>query len=99
MTRGAGTTPAWDAHRAWPGSKVPVAVSSVSIQSRFSDLLGGRDSSGVLPAGGAENTKAVGLPLTWAPFSRLAGVRVVQAHTASFRELVRAHSTVKRNFW
>ena len=62
MTRGAGATPAWDVPRAWPGSGVPVAVSSVSQQSRFSDFLGGRDSSGVLDAGGAENTKAVGVP-------------------------------------
>ena len=62
MTRGAGATPAWDVPRAWPGSGVPVAVSSVSQQSRFSDLLGGRDSSGVLPAVGAEKTKAVGVP-------------------------------------
>ena len=62
MTRGAVTTPAWDVPGAWPGSGVPVAVSSVSQQSRFSDLVGGRDSCGVLPAGGAENTKAVGVP-------------------------------------
>ena len=61
MTRGAGATPAWDVPGAWPGSGVPVAVSSVSKQSRFSDFLGGRDSSGVLPAGGAENTKAIGV--------------------------------------
>ena len=62
MTRGAGATPAWDVPVAWPGSGVPVAVSSVSQQSRFSDFLGGRDSSGVLRAGGAEKTKAVGVP-------------------------------------
>ena len=59
MTRGAGTTPGWDVPGAWPGSGVPVAVSQ---QCRFSDFLGGRGSSGVLPAGGAENTKAVGVP-------------------------------------
>ena len=47
---------------AWPGSGVPVAVSSVSQQSSFSDFLGGRGSCGVLPARGAENTKAVGVP-------------------------------------
>ena len=62
MTRGAGATPAWGVPGAWPGSGVPVAVSSVSQQSRFSDLLGGCDSCGVFPAGGAENTKVVGVP-------------------------------------
>ena len=62
MTRGAGATPAWDVPGAWPGSGVPVAVSSVSQQSRFSDFLGARDSSGLLRAGGAEKTKAVGVP-------------------------------------
>ena len=62
MTRGAGATPAWDVPGAWPGSGVHVAASSVSQQSRFSDFLGGRDSSGVLRAGGAEKTKAVGVP-------------------------------------
>ena len=62
MTRGAGTTPAWVIPGAWPGSGVHVALSSVSHQSRFSDFLGGRNSSGVLHAGGAENTKVVGVP-------------------------------------
>ena len=62
MTRGADATPAGDVPGAWPGSGFPMAVSSVSQQSRFSDFLGGRGSSGVLPAGGAENTKAVGVP-------------------------------------
>ena len=62
MTRGAGATPAWVFPGAWPGSGVPVASSSVSQQSRFSDFLGSRDPSGVLPAGGAENTKVVGVP-------------------------------------
>ena len=62
MTRGAGTTPAWVVPGAWPGSGVPVASSAVSQQSRFSDFLGCRDSSRVLPAGGAENTKVVGVP-------------------------------------
>ena len=99
MTRGAGTTPAGDVPGAWPGSVVPVAVSSVSQQSRFSDFFGGRDSSGVLRAGGAEKTKAVGVPLTRASLSRLVGVRVVQSHTSSFRELVRARSTVRRKLW
>ena len=72
MTCGAGATPAWDVPGAWPGYGVPVAVSSVSQQSRFSDFLGGRDSSGVLPAGGAENTNVVGVPPdvgTWFPIS------------------------------
>ena len=98
MTRGAGATPAWDVPGAWPGSGVPEAVSSVSQQSRFSDFFGGRDSSGVLRAGGAEKTKAVGVPPDKAPFSRLVGVRVVPAHTPSFRELVRARLTVRRKF-
>ena len=62
MTRGAGATPAWDVPGAWPGSGVPEEVSSVSQQSRFSDFLGGRGSSKVLPASSAENTKAVGVP-------------------------------------
>ena len=62
MTRGAGATPAGVVPGAWPGSVVPVASSSVSQQSRFSDFLGGRYTSGVLPAGGAENTKVVGVP-------------------------------------
>ena len=61
MTRGADATPAWVITGAWPGSAVPVASSSVSQQSRFSDFLGGRGSSGALPAGGAEKTKAVGV--------------------------------------
>ena len=39
-----------------------MASSSVSQQSRFSDFLGCRESSGVLTAGGAENTKVVGVP-------------------------------------
>ena len=73
MTRGAGTTPAWDVHRAWPGSGVPVAVSSVSQQSRFSDFLGGRGSCEVLPAGGAENTKAVGVPPDAGTFFSMSG--------------------------
>ena len=61
MTRGAGTTPACVVTGAWPGSRVPVASSVVSQQSLFSDLLCGRDSSEVLPDGGAENTTAVGV--------------------------------------
>ena len=73
MTRGAGATPAWDVPGAWPGSGVPVAVSSVSQQSRFSDFLGGRDSSGVLRAGGAENTKAVGVPPDVGTFFSISG--------------------------
>ena len=73
MTRGAGATPACDVPVAWPGSGVPVAVSSVSQQSRFSDFLGGRGSSGVLPAGGAENTKAVGVPLGAGTFFSIGG--------------------------
>ena len=76
MTRGAGATPAWDVPGAWPGSGDLVAVSSVSQQSRLSDFLGGRDSSGVLPTGGAENTNVVGLPPvlgTWFPNSGGAG--------------------------
>ena len=62
MTRVSGTTPAWAVSGAWPGSGVPVASSSVSQQSLLSDFLGGRDSSDVLTAGGAENTKVVGVP-------------------------------------
>ena len=62
MTRGADATPAWGVPGAWPGSGVPVAVSSVSKQSRFSDFLGGSNFSEVLSAGGAENTKVVGVP-------------------------------------
>ena len=73
MTRGAGATPAWDVPGAWPGSGVPVAVSSVSQQSRFSDFLGGRDSSGVLRAGGAEKTKAVGVPPDKGTFFSIGG--------------------------
>ena len=65
MTRGAGTTPAWAVPGAWPGSVVPVASSSVSQQSLLSDFLGGRDPSDVLTAGGAENTKVVGVPTSW----------------------------------
>ena len=38
-------------------------------------------------------------PLTRAPFYRLVGVRVVQAHTPSFWELVRVRLTVGRKFW
>ena len=34
----------------------------MSQHSRFSDFLGGRDFSEVLAAGGAENTKVVGVP-------------------------------------
>ena len=63
MTRGAGTTSAWVVPVAWPGSVVPGASSAMSHQSRLSDFLGGRDSSEVLAAGGAENTKVVGVPL------------------------------------
>ena len=37
-------------------------------------------------------------PLDGALVSRLMGVRVVRAHTFFFRELVRAHLTVRRNF-
>ena len=73
MTRGAGTAPAWDVPGAWPGSGVPEAVSSVSQQSRFSDFLGGRDSSGVLRAGGAEKTKAVGVPPDKGTFFAIGG--------------------------
>ena len=73
MTRGAGATPAWDVPGAWPGSGVPVAASSVSQQSRFSDFLGGRDSSGVLRAGGAEKTKAVGVPPDKGTFFSIGG--------------------------
>ena len=62
MTRGAGTTPACAVPVAWPGSVVPVASSSVSQQSLLSDFIWGRDSSEVLTAGGAENTKVVGVP-------------------------------------
>ena len=73
MTRGAGATPAWGVPGAWPGSGVPVAVSSVSQQSRFSDFLGGRDSSGVLRAGGAEKTNAVGVPPDKGTFFSIGG--------------------------
>ena len=73
MTRGAGATPAWDVPGAWPGSGVTVAVSSLSQQSRFSDFLGGRDSSGVLRAGGAEKTKAVGVPPDKGTFFSIGG--------------------------
>ena len=73
MTRGAGTAPVWDVPGAWPGSGVPEAVSSVSQQSRFSDFLGGRDSSGVLRAGGAEKTKAVGVPPDKGTFFSIGG--------------------------
>ena len=97
MTRGAGATPAWVFPGAWPGSWVPLASSSVSQQSRFSNFLWGRNSSGVLPAGGAENTKVVGVPPDLG--SVAVGVRVVRARTFSLRGLVRAHSTVRRNFW
>ena len=62
MTRGAGTTPAWAVPGAWQGTGVTVASSSVSQQSLLSDFLGGRDTSDVLTAGGAENTKVVGVP-------------------------------------
>ena len=62
LTRGAGTTPAWAVPGAWPGSRVHVALSSVSQQSLLGDFLGGRDSSDVLAAGGAENTKGIGVP-------------------------------------
>ena len=65
MTRGAGETPAWAAPGAWPGSVVHVASSSVSQQSLLSDFLGGRDTSDVLTACGAENTKVVGVPTGW----------------------------------
>ena len=73
MTRGAGTTPAWDAPGAWPGSGVPVASSSVSQQSRFSDFLVGRDSSELLAAVGAENTKAVRVPPDVGTFFSISG--------------------------
>ena len=72
MTRRAVATPAWVCPGAWPGSGVHVASLSVSQQSRFSDFLGGRNSSGVLSAGGAENTTVVGVPPvlgTWFPIS------------------------------
>ena len=62
MTRGAGTTPAWAVPGAWPGSGVPAASSVVSQQIRFSDFLGGRDSSEIFPDGRAEKTKVVGVP-------------------------------------
>ena len=70
----------------------------MSQQSLLSNFLGGRDSSEVITAGGAENTKVVGVPLAWALVSRLVWVRVVRVRTSSFRELVRAHLTVRRNF-
>ena len=73
MTRGAGATPAWDVPEAWPGSGVPVAASSVSQQSRFSDFFGGRDPSGVLPAGDAEKTKTVGVPPDKGTFFSIGG--------------------------
>ena len=73
MTRGAGATPAWDVPGAWPGSGVHVAVSSVSQQSRFSDFFGGRDPSGVLPAGGAEKAKTVGVPPDKGTFFSIGG--------------------------
>ena len=72
MTRGTGATPAWVCPGAWPGSGVPLASSSVSQQSRFSDFLGGRNFSEVLSAGGAENTKVDGVPPDlgiWFPIS------------------------------
>ena len=99
MTRGAGTTPAWVVTGAWPGSGVPVASSSVSQQSLLSDFIGGRDSSEVLTAGGAENTKVVGVPPDLGTCSSISGGTVVRARTSSLRELVRAHLTVRRNFW
>ena len=37
--------------------------------------------------------------LVGALVSRLVGVRVVRARTSFFRELVRAHVTVRRNVW
>ena len=73
MTRGADATPAWDVPGAWPGSGVSVAISSVSQQSSFSDFLGGRGSSGVFPVGGAENTKAVGVPHDKGTFFSIGG--------------------------
>ena len=62
MTRGAGATPARVVPGALPGSVVPWASSVVSQQSRLSDFIEGRDSSVVLAAGDAENTKVVGTP-------------------------------------
>ena len=50
-----------------------MAVSSVSQQSRFSGFLWGRGSSGVLPAGGAEKTKAVGVPPDAGTFFSISG--------------------------
>ena len=50
-----------------------MASSFVSQQSRFSDFLGGRDSSGVLCAGGAEKTKAVGVPPDKGAFFSIGG--------------------------
>ena len=69
MTHGAGTTSAWVVPGVWPGSDVTVVSSNVSQQSLFSDFLWGRDFSGVLPDGGAENTKAVGVPPVACVFS------------------------------
>ena len=98
MTLGAGATAAWVFSGAWPGSGVPVASSSVSQQSHFSDFLGCRIPlvSSLLVA--LKTRKWSVYPLTWALVSRLVGVRVVRARTSSLRELVRAHLTVRRNF-
>ena len=73
MTRGADATPAGDVPVAWLGSGFPMAVSSVSQQSRFSDFLGGRGSSGALPTGGAKKTKAVGVPPGAGTFFSISG--------------------------
>ena len=62
MTRGAGTTPAWVVPGDWPGSVVPVASSVFSQHFRFSDFIGGHDSSGFFPDGGADKTKVLGVP-------------------------------------
>ena len=42
-------------------------------QSRFSDFRGGRDSSDILPDGGAEKTKVVGVPPGVSAFSPIGG--------------------------
>ena len=99
MTRCSDTTPAWVVPGALPGSGVHVASSSVSQQSRFSGFLGV-----VIPLGSSllvalKTRKWSVYPLAWALVSRLVGVRVVLACTSSYRELVRAHLTVSRNFW
>ena len=97
MTRGAGTTPAWAVPGAWPGARVPVASSSVSQQSLLGDFLGGRDSSDVLAAGGAENTKVIGVPPGVGTCFSIGGGTGCTCRASFFRELVRAHLTVRQN--